>query len=53
MDNIISYEAFGLIYLDSLLSKKDQTTLFQIILNLKGLTQETENENIFISDEKL
>ena len=52
MDNIMSYEASGLYYIDQLLSNKDKTTLQQLILNLKGLTEETKKKKIFISVEK-
>ena len=52
ISNIMAYEVSGIDYIDSPLSNKDKTTLRQIILSLKGLTEETKDENIFISIEK-
>ena len=48
----MSYEASGLCHINQLLSNKDKTTLQQLILNLKGLIEETKEEKIFISLEK-
>ena len=50
--NIISSEAQGITYIDTLISDKDPTTPRQIILGLKGLTEDTKEENIFISIKK-
>ena len=52
INNFISYEAPGINYIDAPLSDKDKTTPQQIILGLKGLTEETKDKNIFISIEK-
>ena len=52
IDNIMAYKASGLCYVDSPISKKDKTTLCQVILTLKGLTPETKDKNIFISVER-
>ena len=48
----MSYEAFRLCHINQPLSNKDKTTPRQIILNLKGLIEETKEEKIFISVEK-
>ena len=52
MENIILYEAPGISYINSPLSNTDKTIPYQIILELKGLTEETKEEKIFISIEK-
>ena len=52
MKNVISYESPGINYIDAPLSNKDKTTPQQIILGLKGLTEETKDKNIFISIKK-
>ena len=48
----MSYEAPYISYINTLISDKDKTTPYEVILNLKGLTEETKEENIFISIEK-
>ena len=52
MSNVMSFEAVGLTFLDSLISKLNNTTLIQVILNLKELVEEINIENIFISVKK-
>ena len=52
ISNVISFEALGLIYLDSLISASGNTIPRQVILNLRGLVEETKEEKIFISVEK-
>ena len=52
MDNIISYKAPGLCYINEPISAKDQTISCQLILNLKGLTKDTKKKKIFISIKK-
>ena len=52
MDNIIFFKVPGITCIDSPISDRDKTTPWQVILELKGLTDETKNENIFISVEK-
>ena len=52
MENILSYKAPGIIYIDVLISKKYSTTPCQIILGLKCLIAEIKDENIFISIKK-
>ena len=52
IDNIIFFEVPGITYIDSAISKKDKMTPWQVILGLKGLSEEIKNENIFISVEK-
>ena len=49
MENIISYNAPGIIYIDALISDKNKTTPCQVILGLKGLTENNKEENIFFS----
>ena len=46
------FEASGLKYLDSSISVSNNTIPRQVILNLKGLVEETKEEKIFISVEK-
>ena len=52
MGNIISSEAQGITYIDAPISDKDPITPCQIILGLKGLTEDIKEENIFISIKK-
>ena len=48
----MSYEVSSISYIDIPISDKDKATPHKVILNLKGLTEETKEENIFISIEK-
>ena len=48
----MSYEVLGTTHINSPISNKDKTTPYQVILSLKGLIEETKNENIFISIKK-
>ena len=52
MANILSFEAAGLSFVDSLISKVDKTTLREVILGLKGLEEENKETKKFISIEK-
>ena len=47
--NIILFEAEGLAFIDSPISSKDKRILRELILNLKGISEDNKNENIFIS----
>ena len=51
MLSVASFEASGLSYLDNPISGEDKTTPRQVMLNLKGSEEETNNEKIFISVE--
>ena len=48
----MTYKISGLYYIDSSISKKDKNTPRQVILQLKVLTPETKDEDIFISIKK-
>ena len=50
--NIMSFEAKGLAFIDSPINLKDKRILRDLILNLKGVSEENKNENVFISVEK-
>ena len=52
MANIISFEADRIIFIDSLISQLNKIIPHEVILNLKGLDEETKNTNIFISIKK-
>ena len=52
MENIILFEAEGLLYLNLPISDQDLTILRQVILNLTRLEEETKSQNIFMSVEK-
>ena len=49
MANISSFEATGLSFINSLISKLDKTTLREVILNLTGLEEALKTAKIFIS----
>ena len=48
----MSFEAEGLAFIDSPINLKDKKILRELILNLKGISEENKNKNIFILVEK-
>ena len=46
MANIMPFEATGITFIDSPISKADKVTPYEVILNLKGLDEETKANNI-------
>ena len=48
----MSFEAKGLAFIDSPINLKDKRILRELILNLKGISEENKNKNIFILVEK-
>ena len=50
--NIISFKAEGLAFIHSPISSKDKKILRKLILNLKGISEDNQNESIFILVEK-
>ena len=48
----MSFEAEGLAFIDSPINLKDKRILRELILNLKGISEENKNKNIFILVEK-
>ena len=50
--NLMSFEAEGLAFTDSAISSADKRTPRELILNLKGLSEENSNENTFFSRRK-
>ena len=50
--NILSFEASGLTFIDSLISETDKTTPRKVILDLTGLEKELKSIKIFISVKK-
>ena len=52
MANISLFEALGLSFIDSLISKADKTTSREVILGLHSLEKDLQQTKIFISIEK-
>ena len=50
--NIMAFEVEGLTYLDLAISSSDKHTPRELILELKGLSEENKNDIIFILVEK-
>ena len=52
MANIYSFKVPSLSFIDSLISDKSKTTLWEVILKLTGLEERLKSTKIFISVEK-